>query len=217
MITTLDNYKNIKKENYDEWIDNRRGKLIFLSLIDTVAFIAFIYTLPATRNVAVTSSVMRVGLSGEVWGESECEECKTRTIKVFLSLWDKHATMPLMRIAVCFDGRISSRDRIFTTFLWALSPSPVTLLSCVSMSWFPPTINSQHVRCLLVFTPFAALCNAHLIHSNPPPPILFITWFTRTTVIQISVQIPEPNFSKTHVISLFSHLSPPHSTTSSSL
>ena len=66
MITTLDNYKNIKKENYDEWIDNRRGKLIFLSLIDTVAFIAFIYTLPATRNVAVTSSVMRVGLSGEV-------------------------------------------------------------------------------------------------------------------------------------------------------
>ena len=35
-----------------------------------------------------------------------------RTIKVFLSLWDKHAIMPPMRIAVCFDGRIIIHDHI---------------------------------------------------------------------------------------------------------
>ena len=41
---------------------------------------------------------------------------ETRTINVFLSLWDKHAIMPPMRIAVCFDGRITTRDHI-PTFL----------------------------------------------------------------------------------------------------
>ena len=49
---------------------------------------------------------------------------ETRTIKVFLSLWDKHAIMPPMRIAVCFDGRIIIHDHILTNTLRALSPLP---------------------------------------------------------------------------------------------
>ena len=49
---------------------------------------------------------------------------ETRTIKVFLSLWDKHAIMPPMRIAVSFDGRITTHDHIPTFYLRALSPPP---------------------------------------------------------------------------------------------
>ena len=49
---------------------------------------------------------------------------ETRTVKVFLSLWDKHASMPPMRIAVCFDGRIIIHDHILINTLRALSPSP---------------------------------------------------------------------------------------------
>ena len=49
---------------------------------------------------------------------------ETRTIKVFLSLWDKHAIMPQMRIAVCFDGRIIIHDHIPIDTLRALSPLP---------------------------------------------------------------------------------------------
>ena len=48
---------------------------------------------------------------------------ETRTIKVFLSLWDKHAVMPLTRIAVYFDGRFTSRGHI-RTFHLERSPSP---------------------------------------------------------------------------------------------
>ena len=33
---------------------------------------------------------------------------ETRTIKVFLALWNKHTIMPPMRIAVCFDTRSHS-------------------------------------------------------------------------------------------------------------
>ena len=49
---------------------------------------------------------------------------ETRTITVFLSLWDKHAAMPPMRIAVSFDGRIVIHDHIPTNTLRALSPLP---------------------------------------------------------------------------------------------
>ena len=53
---------------------------------------------------------------------------ETRTIKVFLSLWDKHAIIPPMRIAVCFDGRITTRDHIPAFNLRALSPPPHYLI-----------------------------------------------------------------------------------------
>ena len=46
---------------------------------------------------------------------------ETRTIKDFLSLWDKHATMPPERLAVCFDGRITIHDHVLTNTLRALS------------------------------------------------------------------------------------------------
>ena len=63
---------------------------------------------------------------------------ETRTIKVFLSLWDKHAIMPLMRTAVCFDGRISHRDHI-RTFHLERSPSPSRLpILCMSQYKLPP-------------------------------------------------------------------------------
>ena len=37
--------------------------------------------------------------------------------------WNKHATMPLMRIAVCFDGCTTTDDRIYTKPFQALSLS----------------------------------------------------------------------------------------------
>ena len=49
---------------------------------------------------------------------------ETRTIKVFLSLWG----IPPMRIAVCFDGRITTRDHVPTFNLRALSPPPLYLI-----------------------------------------------------------------------------------------
>ena len=80
---------------------------------------------------------------------------ETRTIKVFLSLWDKHATMPL----VC--------SHVFLCLEFYFLPPPAINFSSMFISW----CSSLHVHCLLVFTPFAALRNAHLIHYNPPPPI----------------------------------------------
>ena len=49
---------------------------------------------------------------------------ETCTIKVSLSLWDKHTIMPPMRIAACFDGQIIIHDHIPTNTLRALSPLP---------------------------------------------------------------------------------------------
>ena len=61
---------------------------------------------------------------------------KTRTIKVFLSLWDKHAVMSLTRIAVYLDGRFSSRGHILT-FHPERSPSPSHLSVLYSFLIFP--------------------------------------------------------------------------------
>ena len=47
---------------------------------------------------------------------------ETHTIEVFLSLWDKHSIMPLMRIAVCFDGQIFINDHIPANTLGVLAP-----------------------------------------------------------------------------------------------
>ena len=43
----------------------------------------------------------------------------------FQNTWDKHATMPLIRLAACFDGRITINDHILTNTLRALSPFPM--------------------------------------------------------------------------------------------
>ena len=49
---------------------------------------------------------------------------ETRTIEVFLSLWDKHAIVPPIGVAVCFDGWIIIHDHIPANTLRALSPLP---------------------------------------------------------------------------------------------
>ena len=73
------------------------------------------------RRIGLAQNSATIERVGHGWVRAYHFE--TRTIKVFLSLWDKHAVMPLMRIAVYLDGRISSRGHIRTFYL-ERSPSP---------------------------------------------------------------------------------------------
>ena len=132
---------------------------------------------------------------------------ETRTIKVFISLWHKHATMPLTRLAVCFVGRISIHDRFFTKPLRALSPFPtypiphlpyssfmllmlfLFLLSCFTLYSlnFPPCSFPPRT-CSLISFPFtptvalsflisSSLYSAH-IHSSPHAYAYLISFHT---------------------------------------
>ena len=103
---------------------------------------------------------------------------ETRTIKVFLSLWDKHAIMPPIRIAVCFDGRIIIHDHIPTNTLRALSHLPhVSNTVCFVLCAFLFTVRrSIHLHTLffipfltaqtrsLCFTPTITPCDTHSFH-----------------------------------------------------
>ena len=64
---------------------------------------------------------------------------ETRTTKEFIPLWNKHTAMPLMRLVVCFDGRIILRDHSFTSVLFERSPVFIPIVmsfSCFIFSLF---------------------------------------------------------------------------------
>ena len=69
--------------------------------------------------------------------------------------------MPLMKIAVCLDGRISIHDHIFTKPLWVLSPFP--------MYPIPPLPHS----CFMLFTPSLFSLSCLILGSLCSPLCLF--------------------------------------------
>ena len=71
---------------------------------------------------------------------------ETRTTKEFIPLWNKHTAMPLMRLVVCFDGRIILRDHSFTSVLFERSPVP-------------------HIDCYLLCLLYQLLCHFRVLFS----------------------------------------------------
>ena len=97
---------------------------------------------------------------------------KTRTIKVLLSLWDKHAIMHLMKIAVCFDGRISYRDHICTFQLRVLSlPSPFSNIIYFSHYAFSLTTQILFFIHLLPTRSRCRFSQLNSLHTNLYPHI----------------------------------------------
>ena len=64
-------------------------------------FTCFAYTL----HFSLGQNSVTIKRVGHGWVRTY--HIETRTTKEFIPLWNKHATMPLMRLVVCFDGRIS--------------------------------------------------------------------------------------------------------------
>ena len=97
---------------------------------------------------------------------------ETRTIKVFLSLWDKHAIMPPMRIAVCFDGRIVIHDHIprsNTVRALSLLPHYLTWYALFLVFFYLPSIDlfTSIFSSLFTFCPHkCALCFSHLLELH---------------------------------------------------
>ena len=73
-------------------------------------------------------------------------------------LSDKHAIMPLKRIAICFDGRIIIHDHISTNTLSTLSPLPhvsyysgrIWRLRVIKCRWFFLSSSSSSTSCEIV-------------------------------------------------------------------
>ena len=96
---------------------------------------------------------------------------RNRYHKGFSLLWDKHAIMPLMRIAVCFEGRIVIHDHIPTNSLRALSPLPHYLTRYVSLlvPFYSPSINifTSISSSLFTFSPHKCTpCFSHLLELH---------------------------------------------------
>ena len=66
------------------------------------------------KHISKSSKIPDYTRRAHVHGWVRTYHFEIRTTKVFIPLCDKHATMPLMRIAVCFDGRINTHHHIFT-------------------------------------------------------------------------------------------------------
>ena len=109
---------------------------------------------------------------------------ETRTIKVFLSLWDKQAIMPPMRIAVCFDGRIFIHDHIpfpvfqipYVLFLCLFYSPSVNPFISISSLYIIHFLTAQTRS--LCFTPTTTPCDTHSFHVYlrfPVPPLSFPT------------------------------------------
>ena len=131
---------------------------------------------------------------------------ETRTIKVFLSLWDKHAIMPPMRIAVCFDGRIVIHDHIPTNILRALSPLLHFFIPYVLflVPFYSPSVNpfTSISSSLFNFSPrkrapcFSHLLELHVYLRFPIHPLPFPTIPSTGLRFEYSFKFQKCNFQQ---------------------
>ena len=118
--------------------------------------------LPNTPHFGLSQNSLTIEHVG--YGLVHAYHFETCTIKVFIPLWYKHATMPLTRIADCFNGRITTHNYIFTKPLRAPSPSPACPILHLLYSYFMPFMPFLLLlSCFLFWAPFILPC----IHFLP--------------------------------------------------
>ena len=109
---------------------------------------------------------------------------KACTIKVSLSLWDKHAVMPPMRLAVCFDGWVTIWDHIPTFYPRALSPPPHYHIHCSSFLmpfYLPPKICLLQILFIIHLRPHNYI-NSTQIFALPFPFLILPQTFPSTAL-----------------------------------
>ena len=121
--------------------------------LDDSVMIPWVYLIHRTPLISVSAKNPQPSNVSDIWVHDY--HLGTRTIEVFIPSWDKHATMPLMRIAVCFDGRTTADDHIFTKPLPALSrfltcpifrlPYTYLCLLCHSYCYYPVFLFFLHL------------------------------------------------------------------------
>ena len=136
---------------------------------------------PHTPHFGLGQNSITIKRVGHGWVRTY--HIETRTTKEFIPLWNKHTTMPLMRLVVCFDGRI---------------------MSAVTSS--PPSFSSAHpvphvsFRASMPFTIYAFYTISYLV-------VLILFLFNLSHVLLTLCVRTHPNFTTT--ASSSPHFSPP--------
>ena len=89
---------------------------------------------------------------------------ETRTRKEFSPFWDKHTTVPLMKIALCFGGRIHSRRSHIHSI--PIEPSPPARSCFVLPPLYANPLFFPFILCSHAYSPYLLQSPLRLLH--PP-------------------------------------------------
>ena len=121
---------------------------------------------------------------------------ETRTIKECIPLWNKHTTIPLMRLVVCFDGRIIYTVTVSPPSSLIAHPVPHVLFSTFYAFHNLLLLSSGYLVILILFLSFSpAFCRpvafARLpISPLPLLPLLAFPPFSLTTSTALVYKFP---------------------------